>query len=59
MPVKGHIFTKSEESRSFYSAVIVCVCWLRYLAGMVQQGVGVCVCVFGCCEELRMPDGAC
>ncbi len=39
----------------------MCVCWLRYSAGMVQQGVGVCVCacLFGCCEELRMPDGAC
>lgn len=51
MLVKGHIFNKPEESRSFIQQW-VCVCWLRYLAGMVQQGVGGCVCLCVCVRLL-------
>ncbi len=57
MLVKGHIFYEVWGVQVFYWAVSVCVCWLRYLAGMVPAGCCVCVCVC-VCVSFRLLWGA-
>lgn len=54
------IFLLSLGSPGLFIQPCVCALVLDIWRGGCSRVSGcVCVCVFGCCEELRMPDGAC